>query len=201
MRLQLVCVKGVRKEKARVNMLGALLDAALPSLIQGGASMFGAMLQREGAEEANDLNYLMFRENLDWQERMYKNRHTMEVEDLRRAGLNPVLSANNAGSVPGGSSYASPQNTRTGFGDLAAHSAESSARIATAIEQLKQAKVDTKIKNETKDAAVASIKAAATQHAVNSAKALTQLEFNQSRMGKASIKLNQFLKNLTGRNN
>lgn len=29
----------------------------------------------------------------------YKNRHQWEVEDLKRAGLNPVLSANSAGSV------------------------------------------------------------------------------------------------------
>lgn len=72
--------------------------------------------QIQGQEQTNAFNAEQAQINRDWQERMYKNRHTYEVEDLYRAGLNPVLSAKyGGGSVPTGAqaTYQNPQAHRS----------------------------------------------------------------------------------------
>lgn len=46
----------------------------------------------------------------DWQEKMSKKSHQMEVSDLKAAGLNPVLSANGGGAQSYTTSSASTQN-------------------------------------------------------------------------------------------
>ena len=40
--------------------------------------------------------------------KVYKNRHQWEVEDLRKAGLNPILSANSGASGPSFASASAP---------------------------------------------------------------------------------------------
>ena len=49
----------------------------------------------------NQMKYDQFKSELDYQywTKKMSNRHTLEVGDLRQAGLNPILSANSAGSV------------------------------------------------------------------------------------------------------
>lgn len=48
----------------------------------------------DGLNSATAYNEWARQSTLDWQERMSRNSHTYEVEDLKRAGLNPILSAN-----------------------------------------------------------------------------------------------------------
>lgn len=61
-----------------------------------------------------------------WQEKMSKNSHLYEVRDLKQAGLNPVLSANNGGAASYTTSSASTQN-------------ESGAQAAAALQGSKMA--------------------------------------------------------------
>lgn len=61
-----------------------------------------------------------------WQEKMSKNSHLFEVRDLKQAGLNPVLSANNGGAASYTTSSASTQN-------------ESGAQAAAALQGSKMA--------------------------------------------------------------
>lgn len=80
----------IRKSKRPIfycffdDLLGGVLDIA------GG--IFGADMQNSATEA-------MQTANIDWQREQLQNKHQWEVEDLRKAGLNPILSAPNASSA------------------------------------------------------------------------------------------------------
>lgn len=57
----------------------------------------------------NEFNAKEAQKNRDWQERMARNAHQYEVEDLIKAGLNPVLSAGGQGAYVGNGAVASGQ--------------------------------------------------------------------------------------------
>lgn len=79
-----------------------------------------AMIGRNEQDRVNSANALQADMNRQFQERMARNAHQYEVEDLKKAGLNPILSAKLGGSAtPSGSTatmVASPamQNLRVG---------------------------------------------------------------------------------------
>lgn len=73
----------------------------LPAMIAG-----STILDWIGRDEANKAARSASREQMSFQERMSNTAHQREVEDLRLAGLNPILSAGGGGaSTPVGSSY------------------------------------------------------------------------------------------------
>lgn len=65
-----------------------------------GALAAGASLI--GANQQNKANAAMVAQQEAFQERMSGTAHQREVEDLRKAGLNPILSANAGASAPSG---------------------------------------------------------------------------------------------------
>lgn len=67
----------------------------IDDLLAGGASAFSQY-------SANQANKRLAREQMGFQERMSSTAHQREVEDLRKAGLNPLLSVNAGASSPGG---------------------------------------------------------------------------------------------------
>lgn len=74
-------------------MWGSIIGAG----ISAAASIYGANKQAKAADAAND-------KQIAWQREAMQNRHQWEVEDLRKAGLNPILSAN-AGASTGGAGF------------------------------------------------------------------------------------------------
>lgn len=64
--------------------------------VSAAGSYFGAKSQQDASQE-------MAREQMAFQERMSNTAHQREVDDLRRAGLNPILSTRHGGaSTPSG---------------------------------------------------------------------------------------------------
>ncbi|AYQ58817.1 DNA pilot protein [Termite gut associated microvirus 1] len=83
------------------------------------------------------------REQMAFQERMFRNRHTYEVEDLKRAGLNPILSAHSGGSTPSGAMVGGMENV--GESAVRGFSAAQQASIAKDQLALNKSKLESEI--------------------------------------------------------
>lgn len=122
------------------------------------STAFSAFSSKKGEERANEQNIEQAQENRAWQERMSSTAHQREVEDLRKAGLNPLLSAHGGASTPSGS-MATSENV---YKDLPSNLVNS-ARVALET-KLNQANLQ-KIQSETayNSAAKAKVEAETTK--------------------------------------
>lgn len=80
--------------------LGGLIKAA--PVLDIGAKILGGIFGKSSAKKQNQMQLAMAREQMQFQERMANTAHQREVQDLRQAGLNPILSANKGAPAPGG---------------------------------------------------------------------------------------------------
>lgn len=126
--------------------------AILGGVISGGASLGGDFLSNSAASNAASA---ATHDTI----RMMKKRHYWEVQDLKRAGLNPILSA---GGTP--SSGSAPMANMPGYGDLGVSSGLDAAKSVYDIGTKGQQKelLDNQVEKSKADA----------QTAVNSAKLL-----------------------------
>lgn len=119
-------------------------------------------------------------QNASWKYQM-SNRHQLEVGDLRNAGLNPILSANSAGSVAAGipnGSLADSDSARYGARSSAALARQNAAQVASLI----QTNASTQARNE------AEAKAAIMNAESNRMSAVAGANRNNAEAGYAAVR-------------
>jgi hypothetical protein len=89
--------------------IGDFFKGNASSLIGGAATLGSAYMSskfaEKGQEDANDMNYRIFREGIDWQKEQAQNRVQWYANDLQKAGFNRILAV--GGQPPSISSPAS----------------------------------------------------------------------------------------------
>lgn len=100
------------------------------ALAMGGLGMFGASSQ-------NRANQAMAQQQMGFQERLSSTAHQRQVADMRRAGLNPILSAGSGASSPAGASAQMQDVLGAGISSaMQARALKKDLDIATANENL-----------------------------------------------------------------
>lgn len=115
----------------------------LPAVIGAAGALGAGALSFFGQKSANRANIASARESMDWQERMSNSSYQRSMDDMRRAGLNPILAAKLGGAGVGSGATAQSQNELGG----AVSSAMEFKRLKADLENLRE--MNEKIKAET----------------------------------------------------
>lgn len=150
--------------------------------LSAGATMAAGGLSYLGAREANSTNRKIARDQMAFQERMSSTAHQRAMQDMRAAGLNPILAANHGGaSAPPGSSAGQQVNELSG----AVSSAMDTKRLAAEIDNLKQQNLNLKSQNQQIDSQTDLNKQLLQTNALKVPALETESEIDQTPYGKA----------------
>jgi len=97
-------------------------------------ALLGGLISSAGALRGERVSRDSTREQMRFQERMSNTAHQRQITDLRKAGLNPILSSKYGGaSSPSGAAYKGD----TGIGEKAVNSAIKANRQTTELDNIK----------------------------------------------------------------
>lgn len=85
-------------------------DGGFGGIIGGIGSIAGGLLGSSGASDANKANAQLARDVMAFQERMSSTAYQRAMEDMRKAGLNPILAYQRGGASTPTGSLATMQN-------------------------------------------------------------------------------------------
>lgn len=151
-------------------VLPALVAAVAPALIGGIASAWGTHAANQEAKAASQTQ-------MDFQKETLRHQYQWGMEDMKKAGLNPILAYKQGGAGSAGGSSYTPQNVGSAAVS-GASTATSSALASRAQEtQLENIKADTALKgSQDETQAALQIQALAQAGQAKSSSALMQAQ-------------------------
>ncbi len=112
----------------------------LAALTTAAGSVIGGGISAVGAHKANVANIHSAREQMAFQERMRGTQYQAAMDDMRKAGLNPILAAKVGGAGTPAGAMANVQSESGGLGESvgkASSSASEALRMKADIEKIK----------------------------------------------------------------
>lgn len=98
-----------------MGFLGGIIGGALGAV----GSIFGANKSAESVNNANEMQYKMFKEGQEFNKEVMQNKHQWEYEDYRKAGINPLLTATSASGTLSTPSSGSMQSAKYDYSGIA----------------------------------------------------------------------------------
>lgn len=160
-------------------MVAPLLAAALPALIGGVASAAGTMMANEQADRASQ-------RQMDFQKETLRNQYQWGMQDMKAAGLNPILAYKQGGAGSAGGSSYTPQNVGSAAVSGASTAVSSALQARAQETQLENLAADTSLKHaqdKTQAALQVQALAQAGQASANSALAVAQTHKTRAEIG------------------
>lgn len=88
-------------------------------IFDAAAQVIGAGVSAFSQHSANEANKQMAQNQMDFQERMSDTAYQRQVADMKKAGINPILSAHMGGASSPGGAFAQMQSVAPNMGQLA----------------------------------------------------------------------------------
>jgi len=129
------------------------VGGAIGAGIGAAATVYGAHTAANAQRASNEMNYKIWQEQRDWQGHLAANAHTIEVADLRKAGLNPILTATGGKGAPVPNPTAPTMQPVDAWGKGITSAAQNAisnlSTLVTTASQAKKADADAKLAHET----------------------------------------------------
>lgn len=148
------------------------------ALLGGLGSIMGGRSSADGQAKANIQNQIMAQRQMNFQERMARHAHRYEVRDLRKAGLNPILSGT------GGAGSATPAGSTARMENVEGAGVSSAMQVLSTISQALLASQEAKKTDAETTKTVAQTETEKTQPTLN--RATTELVREQTNSAKAT---------------
>lgn len=142
--------------------------AWIPAVVTAAAGLLGQRSEEKGQEATNATNVALAREQMAFQERISNTAIQRRVEDLRAAGLNPMLAYNDAASSPAGS-LARVENPQRGRSEAYMRSSQAASSAFSAVQQARMISAATSKTEAEKDLLEAQAANVRSSTAVNAA--------------------------------